>query len=96
MRKIDLGLDLVTVCFRGTCRSGRGRVSLAGRLKMGAHFFRFVVFERTGMRLLLGDAHFREHVENCLALYFQLSCQIVDSNLAHPPSVSPNCAAMSS
>jgi hypothetical protein len=45
----------------------------------------FVVFQRTGVRLLLGDANFRQHVENGFALYFQLSGQIVDSNFTHPP-----------
>jgi hypothetical protein len=36
------------------------------------------------MGLLLGDPDFQQHVENRLALDFQLSGQIVDSNLAHP------------
>jgi hypothetical protein len=37
------------------------------------------------MRLLFRDADFRQRVKNRLALDFQLSGQIVDSNLAHPP-----------
>lgn len=52
---------------------------------MRAYFLRFVVFERTGMCLLLGDADFGQRIENRFALYFQLSCQIVNSNLTHPP-----------
>jgi hypothetical protein len=35
-------------------------------------FFRFVLFERTGMRLLLGDPDFGQHIENGFAFDFQL------------------------
>jgi len=52
-----------------------------------ADLHRFVFFHRAGVRLFFRDAHFYEHVENLLALHFQLACQIVDSNL-HPPFVS--------
>jgi len=44
-----------------------------------------VVFERAGMSLLLGDADFGQHIENGFAFDFELSCQIVNSNLTHPP-----------
>jgi hypothetical protein len=46
-----------------------------------------VSFDRTGMRFLFRDPYFRQHVKNRFTLDFQLSCQIVDSNL-HPPFVS--------
>jgi hypothetical protein len=36
------------------------------------------------MRLFLGHSHLRQHVENGLALNFQLAGKIVDSNLTHP------------
>jgi len=36
------------------------------------------------MGLLLGDADFRQYIENGLALDFQFSGEIVDSNFAHP------------
>ena len=36
------------------------------------------------MSLLLGDSDFRKYIENSFTLNFQLPCQIVDSNLAHP------------
>jgi len=36
------------------------------------NFFGFVLFERTGMRLLLGDADFSQHVENGFTFDFQL------------------------
>src|ERR1700691_4547643 len=51
---------------------------------MRAHFNGFVIFNGTGMGLLLGDPDFKQHVENRLALDFQFSGQIVNSNLAHP------------
>jgi hypothetical protein len=51
-----------------------------------AHQNRLVLFQRTGVRFLLRHSHFGEYVENRLALNFQLACQIVDSNLTHPPS----------
>ena len=55
---------------------------------MGAHLLGFVLFERAGMRFLLGDADRFERIENGFAFDFQLSGQIVDSNLTHPPLVS--------
>jgi len=55
---------------------------------MRAQLFRFVLFERTGMRLLLCNSDLWKYIENCFALDFQFSSQIVDSNLAHPPSIS--------
>jgi len=84
VREVNLGLNLA---FRACSPRGPGR----GRLfrvsaEMVAHQNRLVLFERTGVRLLLGDPDFGEHVENRLAFHFQLACQIVDSNLTHPPS----------
>jgi hypothetical protein len=37
---------------------------------MLAHEIRFVVFQRTGVSLFLGDAHYGERVKNFLALDF--------------------------
>jgi len=53
---------------------------------------RFVLFQRTGMRLLLGDADLGQDVKNGFALDLQLTGQIIDSNL-HPLSVSFSCPA---
>jgi hypothetical protein len=39
---------------------------------MRSNFIGFVVFQRTGMCLLLSDANFRQHIENGFAFYFQL------------------------
>jgi hypothetical protein len=60
-------------------------MTLARSAEMGANFLGFVVFERTGMRLLLGDTDFGQHIENRFAFDFQLPGQIIDSNLTHPP-----------
>jgi hypothetical protein len=83
MREIDLRLE--SLCFGASGARGPCALSVAGGLKMGAHLLCFMVFKRAGMRLLLGDAHFGQHIEDCFAFYFQLSRQIVNSNLTHPP-----------
>jgi hypothetical protein len=80
--EVDLRLDAIALARRGP---GTRAVALSLFLEMGTHFFRFVGFERAGMRLLGGDAGHNQGIQNRLALYFQLSCQIVNSNLAHPP-----------
>jgi hypothetical protein len=41
---------------------------------MGADLLCFMLFERTGMGLLLGDTHLRQNIENRFAFDFQLSC----------------------
>jgi hypothetical protein len=53
---------------------------------MFPHQFRFVLFQRAGVCLLLGNAHRGQRVKNFSAFDFQLTGQIVDSNLTHPPS----------
>ena len=86
MREVDLGLNLVFAASspRGLRRTRRRRFGSAA--EMFPHQFRFVIFQGTGVRLLLRDAHRGQHVKNFLALDFQLTGQIVDSNLTHPPS----------
>jgi hypothetical protein len=85
VREINLRLDLVFTAQSGRFMRSGGSGGVA--FEMDADSLRFVQLERTGMRLLLCDAHFRQDVKNGFALDFQLSGQIVDSNLAHPPSV---------
>jgi hypothetical protein len=82
MREIDLGLDLIGF---PACRARASAGRRFCRFEMGPDLLGLEVFERTGMRLLFSDAHFRQHVENRFAFNFQLPCQIVDSNLTHPP-----------
>jgi hypothetical protein len=85
--KIDLGLDLV-VAARGTRRLGGGlRLGSSAGFEVSLNLLRFIYLDGTGMRLLLGDPDEEQSVENRLALDFQVPGQIVDSNLAHPPSV---------
>ncbi len=87
VRKIDLGLELVTFGMRvpGRLRWGGGAALC---LEMRAHLVRFVIFQRTRVRLLLSDSDLWKNVKNRLALDFQFSGQIVNSNFAHPPSIS--------
>ena len=85
MRQINLGFEFFFTVrgagrFRG--RGSRFRVSP----QMFADQLRLVLFERAGMRLLLGNAHQRQDVKNGFALDFQFPRQIIDSNLAHPLS----------
>jgi hypothetical protein len=82
--KIDLGLDLVAFGAGGTRWLCRPRCLTCIGTEMRPHFDGFVIFNRTGMGLLLGDPDFKQHVENRLALDFQFPGQIVNSNLAHP------------
>ena len=83
MGEIDLGLDFVSL--RARAAGGSRRVlCFPGGVEVRANFFRLEIFNRAGMGLLLCNPDGLQHVENGLALYFQLSSQIVDSNL-HPP-----------
>lgn len=84
MRQIDLGRDGLRVGaarLRPGCTSPRPTTVL----KVGAHLGRFVFIKRTGVGFPRAQTQFRQHVENLAALDLQLACQIVDSNLAHPP-----------
>ena len=85
MREVDLGLDsfFAVSGTRSLRRTGR---HLGAAAEMSPHQFRFVIFQRTGVRLLLRNAHRGQHVKNFFALDFQLTGQIIDSNLTHPPS----------
>jgi hypothetical protein len=82
--EIDLGLDFIAASGTGARRFAR-RMRFATAAEISAHLFGFMVFKRTGVGFLLGDTHLCQRIENCFALNFQLSGQIVDSNLAHPP-----------
>jgi hypothetical protein len=95
MREINLGLDFVRIRASRT-RSLAGGLGFAGSAELGADLVSFVVFQRTGVGLLLSDPDLCKHVKNGLALDFQFSGQIVDSNLAHPPSISSELSAKSS
>jgi hypothetical protein len=63
---------------------------------LSPYFICLEVFQRTGVRFLLGDTDDRQHIENRLALDFELSGEIVDSNLAHPAFLAPRVVLKSS
>ncbi len=86
VREVDLGFDFF-FAVGGTRSSPCGtwhRVGAAAEVL--SHQVRFVIFQGTGVRFLLRDAHRSQGVKNFLALDFQLTGQIVDSNLTHPLS----------
>jgi hypothetical protein len=91
MGEVDLGLDRVFSASRAG-EPGRGRFVGMGA-EVSADQLRFVLFQRTGVRLLLGNADEWESVENSFALDFQLPGQIIDSNLTHPLSFPSACPA---
>jgi hypothetical protein len=70
VRQINLGLDAFG--FRARAARGFSR-AFAGATQTHADFLRFMLFQRTGMRLLLGHPNFGQYVENSFALDFQLS-----------------------
>jgi hypothetical protein len=59
---------------------------------MCPHLLGFMLFDGTGMRLLLGDPDLKQDIENRFTFDFQLPGQIVNSNLTHPPSVPSACS----
>ena len=84
VRQVDLRRNCLRV---RSARLGLGSTcsGASAVLKASTHFGRFIFLERTGVRLSRAETQFRQHVENLAALDLQLACQIVDSNLAHPP-----------
>ena len=93
MREVDLGLDLV---FGASCtRSPLAELGavLGTAAKMFPHQFGFVIFQRTGVRFLLRDAYRGQHVENFLALDFQLTGQIIVFESYSSALVSSSCPA---
>jgi hypothetical protein len=60
------------------------RAAAASATEVAAHLVGLIGLDRTGVRLCLRDANRRQSIQNGLALDFQLSCKIVDSNFAHP------------
>jgi hypothetical protein len=47
---------------------------------------RHILVNRAGMGFLLGDAQFREQLQNFMSFYFQLPSQLVNANLSHKNS----------
>jgi len=77
--KIYLGtIVLLASCARRRCWPGTA-------LKMTANLLSLMRFNGTRVCLALGQTHKFQSVENLLTLDFQLTRQIVNSNLTHPP-----------
>jgi hypothetical protein len=91
VRQIDLGLDFLFAAQRARGPGGR-RLRFGRAADVGPYFFRFMLLERTGMRLLLRHPDDWQCVENGFAFNFQLPGEIVDSNLAHPAFLVPRVA----
>jgi hypothetical protein len=88
VRQIDLGFDFffATQWARGL---SRGSLRFSGATDVGSHFFRFMLLERTGMRLLFRHPNVRQRVKYGFAFDFQFPGEIVDSNLTHPAFLFP-------
>jgi hypothetical protein len=82
MGKINLGLNALRGA-RGPGASLDGRPR--GALKLGANLLCLVFLQRTGVGLAAGQAKLRQYIKNLPTLDFHLACEIVDSNLTHPP-----------
>jgi hypothetical protein len=81
VRKINLGLN----ALRGTRRRAGVAGGARSAVKLGAHLLRLVVLNGTRVGFSFGQAKLRQYVKNLPALDFHLACEIVDSNLTHPP-----------
>jgi hypothetical protein len=84
MRQIEPGLS-----FYG----GASASATAPGLEVVAYSFGLVDIDGTGVRLS-GHADRFQRIQNRLALYFQFSCQIVDSNLGHPSLFVPRACQL--
>jgi len=82
--KINFCLDFLFAAKRARTRLARRGQTFRRGTEIYAYFLRFVLFQRTGVRLFLRHSDQRKRVENGFALHFQLSGKIVDSNLTHP------------
>jgi len=83
VRQINLGLDFFFAA-RGTRRRPAGRSGSIGIAEVDTDLLRFVLFQRTGVRLFLGYPDQRKRVKDSLAFDFHFAGKIVDSNLTHP------------
>lgn len=96
VRQVDLGFDAFGFGAAWAGSGFRRTVTVAAAFKMRADFLSLVFFKRAGVRLLFRDADFIQDIEDCFAFDFQLSSQIVNPNLTHPPLVSSAPSAKSS
>jgi hypothetical protein len=78
--EINLGRDALG---GAACRGTRGWTR--STVKVDANLLSLIFFQRTGVGLAGGQAELRQYVKNLPALDFHLACEIVDTNLTHPP-----------
>jgi len=88
--QVNLGLDFL-IRPRTCGTAGRACWSRVLSVEVLAHLLRFLHGDGTGVSLLFRDPDLRQNIQDSLALDFQFSGQIIDSNLRrvyHPPFVS--------
>jgi hypothetical protein len=81
MGEVDFGHN--ALWGTGSRRASAARTRAA--VKMLAHFLGLEGFQGAGVRLAAIQAEFHQNLKNPLALDFHLACEIVDTNLTHPP-----------
>jgi len=80
--EVDFGRNALCVACGSRASMGCGGIVA---VEMNAHLLRFVCLERARVGLAGGQTEFRQNVKNLFALDFHLACEIVDTNLTHPP-----------
>jgi hypothetical protein len=61
---------------------GRGRAACLAVYAL-PYLQRYVVVERAGVRLLVGNAQLGQRLEDHVGLYFELAGQLIDANFTH-------------
>ena len=80
--EINLGCNGLETTRRSAAAVGtRPRSALEVR----ANLLGLMILNGTGVSLAFRQAELRQHVKDLTALDFHLACEIVDSNLTHPP-----------
>src|ERR1035437_9695672 len=88
VRQVKLGLEFVCRCPRSRAGS-----RLCVLCKVFLDPLRFVHFDGNGVRFLLSYTDLDESVEDRIALYLELPCQVVHSHLLHSALFPPYCPA---
>jgi hypothetical protein len=65
------------------CCGPSGGGGTRATLEVATHLYSFIFFDGAGVGLFLGDADRFERVQNGVALDFEFTCKIVNSNFAH-------------
>ncbi len=73
VRQVNLGFDFFFAAQRARTGLASRRRTFRGGADVHTYFLGFVLFQRTGVRLLLGHPHQRKRIQNSFALDFQLS-----------------------